>query len=129
LPTSSPSTTPCRWTQRSPGPGRTGRGSRQSSSGGCWTWRRRGAASKPPLCRPEARRSSSWKTPAKTTYTGRRRLASATLDMGPSVGPPARAASRRRRRATEATPTTMTAATTRVSTSIWACRTRVFSLG
>jgi hypothetical protein len=28
-----------------------------------------------------------------------------------------------------ATPATITAATTRISTSIWVCRTRVFSLG
>jgi hypothetical protein len=33
--TSSPSTTSCRWMRCSPGPGRTGRGSRRSSSGGC----------------------------------------------------------------------------------------------
>jgi hypothetical protein len=70
---------------------------------------------------PEVRRSSSWKTPATMTCIGRRRRASATLDRGPTVGPPARAASRRRR--------TMTAATTRISTAISAYRTRVFSLG
>jgi hypothetical protein len=56
--------------------------------------------------------------------------ASATLDKGQAVGPPARAASRRRhRRTTSATPAMTTAAITRVSTAISACRTRVFSLG
>jgi hypothetical protein len=83
---------------------------------------------KAPLYRPEVRRSSSWKTPATTTCTGRCRRASATLDRGPAVGPPARAASRRRM-TTAVTPATTTAATTRVSTAISACRTRVFSLG
>jgi hypothetical protein len=71
---------------------------------------------------PEARRSSSWRTPTTTTCTGLRRHASA-LDRGQAVGPPAIAASRHRRRTTAATPATTTAATTRVSTAISACRT------
>jgi hypothetical protein len=52
----------------------------------------------------------------------------ATLDRRPAVGPLARAASRRHRRPTTATPATTTAATTHVSTAISVCRTRVFSL-
>jgi hypothetical protein len=71
----------------------------------------------------QGNRSSSWRTPARMTGTGRRRHASATLDRGPAVGPPAKAASRRRHRRTAMTPATTTAVTTRHSTAIWACRT------
>jgi hypothetical protein len=73
-------------------------------------------------------RSSSWRTPAMMTGTGRhrRRHASATLGKGPAVGPPARAASRRCHPRMAVTPA-MTTATTRRSTTISACRTLFYS--
>jgi hypothetical protein len=58
---------------------------------------------------PEECRSSSWRTPVTTTGTDRCRHASATLDRGPAVGPPARAASRRRHHRTAMTPGTTAA--------------------
>jgi hypothetical protein len=61
-----------------------------------------------------------------TACTGRRRHMSATLERGLVVRPPARAASRRRHCRMAVTPATMTAATARRSTAVWAYRTPCF---